>query len=103
MRPTPMTLTGGSNLAPLPLWRGSRGALAPRRSAATRALAPLASVLCLALAACSPPPPDTTPGNAGVCEALRPAIPVLYHGKTDTPDTVERIKQANARFAAACP
>lgn len=51
--------------------------------------------------------------SAAVCEALRPDYPldeVKYHGKSDKPDTIERIKannlknrSANARFRAACP
>jgi hypothetical protein len=49
-----------------------------------------------------------TASDAVVCEALRPAMPIAYHGGHDgvggdTPDTVARIRLANARFAKACP
>ena len=61
----------------------------------------------LVLAGCmgdaAPPPVTAIPTSAAACEALRPAFPILYHGKTDAPDTQARIKSANARFAAACP
>ena len=100
-------------LTPTTLTRASNDALEPRRRAPNGALAPLASVLCLALAGCSPPPPDTTPTTAAVCEALRPAMPigeVQYHGKTVDADSKariqaanDRIREADARFASACP
>lgn len=61
------------------------------------------------LVACAAAPP--LPAAASVCEALRPDMPVKYHGGPDgkggagydTPDTVARVRLANARFAAACP
>lgn len=37
-----------------------------------------------------------------VCEALRPDLPIAYHSKGDTADTVDRIRRANARFTAVC-
>lgn len=52
----------------------------------------------------SPPPPVTSaPRTPAVCEALRPALPISYSGSRDTPETVKGVRQANARFAAACP
>lgn len=49
---------------------------------------------------------DSTPSpnvsTAAVCEALRPDLPIAYHSQKDTPDTVERIRKANARFNAVC-
>lgn len=51
----------------------------------------------------TPPPVMSVPTSTGACEALRPAFPVLYHSKTDSVDTQERIKVVNARFAATCP
>ena len=61
----------------------------------------------LALAACmgdsAPPPVTAIPTSAAACEAMRPAFPILFHGKTDAADTVVHIKAANARFAGACP
>ena len=41
--------------------------------------------------------------DALVCEALRPALPVKYHANSTDPETVGNIRQANARFTAACP
>jgi len=53
------------------------------------------------------PPPTTVP----VCEALRPDMPVKFHGGPDgkggpdydTRDTIDRARRVNARFEAACP
>ena len=63
------------------------------------------AVACIAvtllLSACASKP-EATARTGAVCEALRPAMPVLFHGKADTPDTIARIKAANARFQAAC-
>ncbi len=42
------------------------------------------------------------PRNNAVCLALQPAMPIQYSGKGDTPETVRQVKQANARFQAAC-
>lgn len=48
---------------------------------------------------------------SAVCEALRPDMPIQYHGGKDglgghdgedTVATIQRIKRANARFRAAC-
>jgi hypothetical protein len=64
--------------------------------------------LSLVLAACSPSPPPVTgaPRIKAVCEALRPAMPIRYRdratGPSDTPETVKQVKQANARYQAAC-
>ncbi len=41
--------------------------------------------------------------NQSVCEALRPDMPVKFHEKADTADTINRIRRINARFAGACP
>lgn len=57
------------------------------------------------LTACSQPPPPVTsaPRTPAVCEALRPALPISYSSSRDTPETVKGVRQANARFSAACP
>lgn len=69
-----------------------------------------ASALCLAaVVACASVAPP--PAAVAVCEALRPDMPVKYHGGPDgkggpgfdTPDTIARARRANARFEAACP
>lgn len=68
----------------------------------------LASTLYLAsIVACVGPPP----APVAVCEALRPDMPVKYHGGPDgkggpgydTRDTIDRARSVNARFEAACP
>lgn len=43
------------------------------------------------------------PAAAATCEALRPDMPVKYHGNTTDADTIANIRRANARFRAACP
>jgi hypothetical protein len=43
------------------------------------------------------------PSVAAVCEALRPAMPVMYRGSTTDRETIANILAANARFRAACP
>lgn len=48
----------------------------------------------------STPAPDVS--TKAACEALRPAFPLKYHGKTDESDTIKGIQQANARYAAIC-
>ena len=48
----------------------------------------------------SAPAPNV--GAPAVCEALRPDMPIAYHSQKDTPDTVERVRKANARFNAIC-
>jgi len=69
-----------------------------------------ASALGLAvIVACTSVAPPPAP--VAVCEALRPDMPVKYHGGPDgkggsgfdTPDTITRVRRANARFEAACP
>lgn len=56
-----------------------------------------ASALVLGLStSCAPAP-------AAVCEALRPDMPVKYHGNTTDAATISNIRRANARFEAACP
>lgn len=63
------------------------------------------ALLSLFLASCGPDrevPTVSVPATPAVCQALAPAFPVKYHGKTDSPDTIARIEQANARYAAAC-
>lgn len=52
------------------------------------------------VAACPDTPP---PSPIGVCEALRPDLPVRYHGDTTDPATVANVRRANARFRAVCP
>ena len=44
----------------------------------------------------------STPGTPAVCEALRPDMPVKYHGKTTDAETISNIRKANARFQAVC-
>lgn len=56
--------------------------------------------LSIALGGCSGL--TVTASDAAICEALRPSMPILYRGSLDTPDTIARIRSANARFAAAC-
>lgn len=57
----------------------------------------------LLLTACATNGVGSTASTPAVCEALRPAMPIAYHGNSDTADTIARIRAANARFAAACP
>lgn len=61
----------------------------------------------LALAGCgflpSSRPVTATPRNPAICEALRPAMPISYSGSRDTRETVRNVREANARFEAACP
>lgn len=59
--------------------------------------------LSLFLTACATNGAGSTASTPAVCEALRPAMPIAYHGNSDTADTIARIRAANARFAAACP
>ena len=61
-----------------------------------------------AIGACASMAPPPAP--VAVCEALRPDMPVKFHGGPDgkggpgydTRDTVDRARRANARFEAAC-
>lgn len=48
-------------------------------------------------------PLTAAPRTPAVCEALRPAMPISYSSSKDTPETVKGVRQANARFSAACP
>lgn len=57
--------------------------------------------LSLALAACATAP--APPASSSVCEALRPDMPVKFHGATTDAETTANIRRANARFRAACP
>lgn len=59
-----------------------------------------AAALGAMLAACETRPP---PAPVAVCEALRPDMPVKYHGSTTDAETVTNIRRANARYRAACP
>lgn len=83
------------------------GVRAPNDSQPKGAFRATAVLLCTTLlAACgtdAPPPVTAMPTTAGACEAMRPAMPITYHGQKDQPDTVAKIKAANARFSAACP
>ena len=54
------------------------------------------------LAACSQPAVQVQADQSAICDALRPAMPIQFHSKSDTPNTVARIQQANARYQAAC-
>lgn len=56
-------------------------------------------LLILLLSACA----TTRAADALVCEALRPDMPVKYHGRTTDAETIGNIRRANARFEAACP
>lgn len=72
----------------------------------TRMIATIAASL--ALGGClgdgsTPPPITAMPTSAAACEALRPAMPISYSSSRDTPETVKGVRQANARFKAACP
>lgn len=71
----------------------------------TRTIATI--VASLALGGClgggTPTPPVVAmPTSTATCEALRPAMPISYSGSRDTPETVKGVRQANARFKAAC-
>jgi|GEM_PF-883277 len=46
---------------------------------------------------------EAPPAPVAVCEALRPDLPVKYHGNTTDAETIGNIRRANARFEAACP
>jgi hypothetical protein len=75
----------------------------PIRTSFRAAAAIFCTTLLAACATSAPPPVSAIPTTAGACEALRPAFPITYHGQKDQPDTVGRIKAANASFLAACP
>lgn len=67
----------------------------------TISIASVSAIGLLVLAACASPSPPPAP--VAVCEALRPDLPVKYHGNTTDPVTTGNIRRANARFEAACP
>lgn len=73
------------------------------RVSAFHAAAAVAILLALGACSQSPPPVTAAPRTPAVCEALRPAIPISYSSSKDTPETVKGVRQANARFTAACP
>lgn len=119
---TPMTGTGGGRegacMIQAPLRGGEmlRGGLLGRELivALPRPLPRLPRVSIHAAAALSllllsgclgndPPPVSALPTTAAACEALRPAFPITYSGKSDTPETVKQVRAANARFLASCP
>ncbi len=52
------------------------------------------------VAACSVAPP---PSAIGVCEALRPDLPIKYHGASTDLVTIGNIRRGNARFLEVCP
>lgn len=60
-----------------------------------------ATALILLLSACASKP-EATARTPAVCEGLRPDLPIAYHGKTDAPDTILRIRKVNSRFQAMC-
>lgn len=74
-----------------------------RRLERFRAAAALTILLALGACSQSPPPVSSAPRSPAVCEALRPDMPISYSSSKDTPETVKGVRQANARFAAACP
>lgn len=43
------------------------------------------------------------PPAIGVCEALRPDLPVKYHASTTDLETIGNIRRGNARFREVCP
>ena len=72
----------------------------------TKTIATIAASL--ALGGCfgggsAPAPVTSSARTPAVCEALRPAMPISYSSTRDTPETVKGVRQANARFTAACP
>jgi hypothetical protein len=62
----------------------------------------IAAGLSLALGGCATMG-RAPPSVAATCEALRPALPVKYHGNTMDAESVANVRAANARFRAACP
>lgn len=117
MRQIPMTGTRGRALRVgtlSPTWASRTGDVDTRRqpvlgegllSAWVRYPSAAAAMLLL-LAGCvtdNPPPVTAAPRTPAVCEALRPSLPIRYSSKGDTAETVKQVKEANARFSAACP
>lgn len=91
-------------------WRASiRCGVGPYRRIGYPLATQAAALFCIAftLAGCipgsSPPPVSALPTTAAACEAMRPAFPITYSGKSDTEETVRQVRVANARFAASCP
>lgn len=54
------------------------------------------------LAACSQPAAQVQADQSAICDALRPAMPIQYHGATTDAETKANIQRANARYQAAC-
>ncbi|MDP1906969.1 MAG: hypothetical protein Q8K85_01615 [Hyphomicrobium sp.] len=54
----------------------------------------------LVLAGCGT---EAQPAALSTCEALRPDMPVQYHGRTTDAETVANIRRANARYQKVCP
>lgn len=61
-----------------------------------------AAVLCIALTGCAQPAVQVQADQSAICDALRPAMPIQYHGATTDAETKANIQQANARYQAAC-
>jgi ABC-type glycerol-3-phosphate transport system substrate-binding protein len=57
--------------------------------------------LVLSLGACSNPV-SIQADRSAICEALRPDMPIQYHGSTTDAETKANIQRANARYTAAC-
>lgn len=55
--------------------------------------------LTLVLASCAAQP---APLDGG-CEAMRPYMPIKFHGSDDTASTINQVRNANAAFRGACP
>ncbi len=62
-------------------------------------------ILAASLSACASSPVANISKQPldGGCVAMRPHFPIQFHGSNDAPDTVARIRTANAAFKAACP
>jgi len=60
--------------------------------------------LTLVLASCAAqaPRPSASKLDAG-CEAMRPFMPIKFHGNDDTASTIGQVRNANAAFRSACP
>lgn len=54
--------------------------------------------LALVLASCAARPQTSDAG----CEAMRPYLPIKFHGNDDTASTIDQIRNANAAFRGAC-
>jgi len=57
--------------------------------------------LALSLGACSNPV-SIQADRSAVCEALRPDMPIKFHGLSVDQETKANIQRANARYTAAC-